>query len=230
MAHVPHLHLPRPWESGELELDPQHHHHLFEVLRRRPGDPVTYTDGEGTLGTGHLRSDSVGRGEERVVVRPPGLIAVAVAPPRSAQRVRFVVEKLAELGTDRLIWISARQGEGRAPRPEKATAWARAALEQSRGAFLMQISGPLEVGAIEGEQVWIFQEGGVVAPVLSGGAEVVGLVGPEGGFAEDEIPSTATRVSLGRRILRVETAAVAASVIMADRLGRLAPSDQVPTT
>jgi 16S rRNA (uracil1498-N3)-methyltransferase len=184
--------------------------------------PVSYTDGAGTVGAGALQGDSVVRGIESFVERPEPGVAVAVAPPRAPNRVRFLVEKLAELGIDRIYWLATRHGEGRPPRPGKCVAWAQAALEQSRGAWLLDFEGPHAIEDLpESSTLWVAERETHPPPsVVDGGILVIG---PEAGFAEGEVPAAAKRIALGRRVLRVETAAVAGATILLDRSGRLVP-------
>jgi 16S rRNA (uracil1498-N3)-methyltransferase len=222
MRHIPHLYLPDPWEEGEIPLADQQRDHLQKVLRLNDGAAVSYTDGAGTIGVGIVRVGSVVRGSESRVARPEPGVAVAVAPPRTAGRLRFLVEKLAELGIDRIYWLSTRYGEGRPPRVEKAAAWAESALEQSRGAWLLDFDGPTAVADLpESSTLWVAERETYPPPsVVSGGILVIG---PEAGFAEGEVPAAANRIALGTRVLRVETAAVVGATLLLDRSGRLVP-------
>lgn len=212
MAHVPHLYLPPPWGERHVALTTEARHHLERVLRRTPGTTVTYTDGLGTVGKGVLADGVVGRGPETTVPRD-ALLTCVVAPPQRTERVRFVIEKLAELGIDRLSWLRSRHAGGAIPRPDKAAAWAAAALEQSRGAHLMHIGGPVAWGDLgDARSIVVATPGGRrAADVLPSRGDVTIVVGPEGGFAEEEIPADARRLGLGDRILRTETAAVVAA-------------------
>jgi 16S rRNA (uracil1498-N3)-methyltransferase len=220
MRHVPHLCLPGPWADGEIPLSDQHAHHLRKVLRLGDGAALSYTDGVGTIGAGTLQSDFVVRGSESLMARPAPHVAVAVAPPRTPHRFRFLVEKLAELGIDRIYWLTTRHGEGRPPRAEKAAAWAESALEQSRGAWLLEFDGPIAVRDLPDlSTLWVAERETQQPPsVVRGGILVIG---PEAGFAEGEVPATANRIALGPRVLRVETAAVVGATILLDRSGRL---------
>lgn len=211
MKHVPHVVVPAPWQGREVALSILQWKHLNKVLRLKRGDPVSYTDGLGVIGSGVLGSQVIERGEERRVERPTNL-SIAVSPPSSKDRQRYLVEKLAELGVARLMWLQTRHGNSRAANPGKVFSWVLAATEQSRGAWLMETSDEhVELSAIEGSVV-ICHPGGDTNP---GEADVV-VIGPEGGFAEDEIPPNARLWDLGPTILRVETAAlVAASRIVA---------------
>ena len=221
MRHVPHLYLPGPWESDVVPLTPEQDRHLRRVLRLAPEAAVSYTDGAGRAGEGTLDETGVRRGSEQSIERPSPPVALAVAPPRSTGRQRFVVEKLAELGVDRLYWLETRHTEGR-PKQAKARAWARAALEQSRGAWLLGIQGPVSLAELPGDQTLYVAERETLPPptVVDGGILVVG---PEAGLAEGEVPDSARRVGLGARVLRVETAAVVGATVLLDRSGRLAP-------
>jgi len=146
------------------------------------------------------------RGEEIEVPRPSNL-TIAAAPPASKDRQRFLVEKLAELGVAKLIWLDTQHGKDRVAAPSKVFGWVLAAVEQSQGSWLMEISPSLvRITDLEGV-VGICHPGGVADP----GAPDVVVIGPEGGLADDEIPIDSVVWDLGPTILRVETAAVVAA-------------------
>lgn len=205
MGHLPHLVVGAPWQEGELELSVIQWRHLTKVLRMGRGDKVSYTDGLGRIGVGRLTSHAVARGEEQEVPRPSNL-TVAVAPPASKDRQRFVVEKLSELGVARLQWLETRHGKERTASASKVFSWILAATEQSRGAWLMET--PKEVvrfDELEGP-ILVCHPGGASEPI----SPKTVVIGPEGGFADDELPPDVALWDLGSTILRVETAAVVA--------------------
>ncbi len=207
MKHVPHLVVAQPWpETGKLSLSISQWRHLTKVLRKNRGDSVTYTDGLGTIGSGVLGNTEIVRGEEATVERPPDF-TLAVAPPSNKDRQRFLVEKLSELGVSRLIWLKTENGKNRVSSPAKVFSWVQTALEQSRGAWLMETGHDVvPIAEIEGPLV-VCHPGGSGEP--EPGSTI--LIGPEGGFREEEIPPDATRWDLGPTILRVETAAIVAA-------------------
>jgi 16S rRNA (uracil1498-N3)-methyltransferase len=207
VKHIPHLVVSAPWEEGRLALSVVQWRHVTKVLRMKSGDQVTYTDGLGKLGEGVLRHQLVERGEEREVGRPSTL-TVAVAPPANRDRQRFLVEKLAEIGIARLIWLETAHGKNRVANPEKVFSWVHAAVEQSRGAYLMETSEEMVKPTELGGDLVVCVPGGRDGP---GTADVV-AIGPEGGFAEDELPASARRWDLGANVLRVETAAIVAAI------------------
>lgn len=201
--HVPHLYLPSPWSGVEIPLDDGHVNHLRKVLKLDEGSDLSYTDGAGTLGSGTFSDGAVRRGPEATVARP-NVVTAVVAPPSSRDRLRFLVEKTAELGVSRLLWIRTARTTGRPPREAKAMAWATAALEQSRGAWMMEI-GTTTMGDLDPADLVVADPDGLrQAPADRSTL----LIGPEGGLASEEIPSGAVRLSLGPTVLRVETAAV----------------------
>lgn len=206
MRHTPHLVIAAPWEGPSLSLSEAQWRHLDKVLRASRGDPVTYTDGLGTFGTGILGSQVVERGDEEEKVRPTQL-TLAVAPPASKDRQRFLVEKLAEIGVARLLWLETRHGKNRITSASRVLSWILAAVEQSRGAWLMEASTDLvRLNDLEG-RLLICRPGGKSGPIQ---ADVV-VIGPEGGFAEGELPQGVHLWDLGPNVLRVETAAIVAA-------------------
>ncbi|MGC8513053.1 MAG: RsmE family RNA methyltransferase [Acidimicrobiales bacterium] len=213
-------------------LDAPDAHHLETVLRLRPGEPVGVTDGRG----GYARCVYAGRGAVRVdgpvsrqKERRPRL-TVGFAPVKG-DRPEWAVQKLTELGVDRIVAFDSarcvvRWDDTRADRHlERLRRVARSALMQSRQCWLPDIeiapawrtllagSGPCEVA--------LAQPG---APGMSSKVCTV-LVGPEGGWSDDELCDAPTTVGLGAAVLRTETAAVAAGVLLAAlRAGLVAPA------
>jgi len=206
MKHVPHLVVGAPWEDTELPLSLVQWRHLTRVLRMKPGRSVTYTDGLGIFGEGDLSDHSITRGPEREV--PRGIdLTMAVAPPSNKDRQRYLVEKLAELGVSRLQWMDSDHGAGRLSNSTKVFSWTLAALEQSRGAWLMETNPDLvKWDDLEGPAIVCSPGGGE----LSFQPRTV-VVGPEGGLSDEEIPEMVAKWDLGPNILRVETAAVVAA-------------------
>lgn len=223
MGHRPHLLLPPPWLDERIVVADGVRHHLERVLRRTELD-VDYTDGAGRVGSGSYQAGAVVRGAERTVPAPTPRVVMAVAAPRAADAQRVVVEKLAELGVDELVWLRTRHGGHRPPPPRRAAAWATAALEQSRGARLMEIRGPVDLDTLASEhRVAVAHRGGEPLALDNEGVVVV-AVGPEGGFAPDELTGPGlTCFGLGPRTLRVETAAVAAAGLALHLTGRWGP-------
>jgi 16S rRNA (uracil1498-N3)-methyltransferase len=137
-------------------------------------------------------------------------------------RLRFIVEKLSELGVDELLWLSTRRAEARPPSAAKTRAWAVAALEQSRGAWLMKVGDPVALSRLEASRLIVAEHGNPLLTAV-GDSDII-VIGPPGGIEAEEIPGGARRIGLGERVLRVDTAAIAAAVLALDRSRRLHPS------
>ncbi len=121
-------------------------------------------------------------------------------------RQRFLVEKLAELGVARLLWLKTTRGKNRVASGAKVFSWVLSAVEQSRGAWLMETSSDLVGWSDLARPVVICHPGGdTEAPQ----ARTV-VIGPEGGFSDEELPSDVVHWDLGPTILRVESAAIVA--------------------
>jgi len=210
MRHVPHLYVPSPWSGPALALHDRSERHLRTVLRLDDGATLSYTDGLGHIGEGVLGAGVLVRGSESCVPPPVARLTVAVAPPRSNARARFLVEKLGELGVDRLVWLRTERTSGHPPRVDKARAWAQEALEQSRGAWMMHIrDSSARIADLEGTVLVADPDGVPPVPIASDGTLVVG---PEGGLTFEE--RIGTLVCLGERILRVETAAIVGAALL----------------
>lgn len=192
-------------------LDDDAAHHVFRVLRVRPGASVTVTDGAGrwrpcVAGDGDLEPD----GDIVDVERRSRPLTVACTIPKQ-DRPEWIVQKLTELGIDRVVLLHAersvvRWNDDRAARHlAKLRRVAAEALQQSRGVWLPEIVGP--VRAIDLVPSAAAAEPG--APPLSA-ADTTVAIGPEGGWSPDELAAAGSTVSVGDRVLRVETAAVVA--------------------
>jgi 16S rRNA (uracil1498-N3)-methyltransferase len=203
---VPHLVVGAPWNGDSLNLSIVQWKHLTKVLRLNRGDRVSYTDGLGHVGNGVLGDRAVARDDEQDVPRSSELV-VASAPPSNKDRQRFLVEKLAELGVARLQWLKTTRGKDRVASGAKVFSWVLSAVEQSRGAWLMETHSDLVGWSDLARPVVICHSGGQTGAPQ---ARTV-VIGPEGGFSVEEMPSDAVRWDLGPTILRVESAAIVAA-------------------
>jgi len=220
---------------GTAKLIGAEAHHAAHVMRVRVGDRVTLFDGSGLeVSAGVTR---VGRheieldvGQPRHVDRELGsALTLGVALPKG-ERQRWLVEKLVELGTTRLVPLIteravAQPGQNTRDRLQRAVIEATKQCGRNR---LMDVGQPQRladylVSAPESAvRLVAHVEGGPLRVVQAGPCDVFCAVGPEGGFTDDEVTACDRlgwqRVNLGRRILRVETAAVALSAFFSVRL------------
>lgn len=232
---MPRLHCPGPLQEGAvLDLPAGAARHV-QVLRLQPGDAVTLFDGGG--GEWQARIERMGRSDVQVQVgphldvdrEPIRQVHLAVAVPAN-DRMDWLVEKAAELGAASLQPLVTErsvlrlQGERARKRQEHWQAIAVAACEQCGGnrvptvhplADLAQWTPPA------GLQLRLLSLDAGAAPLgdaIAGGGPVLLLSGPEGGLApreEDGARAAGFRpVTLGPRVLRADTAPLAALAVL----------------
>ena len=200
-------------------LAPADHHHLARVLRLAPGRAVTVGDGAGRWRAAALTGSEELDAPGPVVVdpRPEPAITVAFALVKG-ERPELVVQKLTELGADRILPFVAERSVVRwapdraARQEERLRAIARAAAMQCRRTWLPEVAGVAtfaDVAALPGAAL---ADPGGAAPSL---ATTAVLVGPEGGWSPAEQACDLPRVRLGAHILRAETASITACALLA---------------
>ncbi|MGD1278715.1 MAG: RsmE family RNA methyltransferase [Tepidisphaeraceae bacterium] len=223
---------------GRIELPRGEARHVRDVLRLTEDREVEAFDAAGRVGRGRLIA--VGPGGvavqiERIEAPPsrPGAVSVASAVPKST-RADWMIEKLSELGVDRFIPLASRRSVVR-PQEGKLARWRRVAeqsAKQSRRVGIMQIEPVVELPDLlewpleQGQVRWCLSTGEDAVPMLQLAAtmppSVMLLVGPEGGWAEDELALLAAAgvaaARLTSTVLRIETAAVAAAAIVQSAL------------
>jgi 16S rRNA (uracil1498-N3)-methyltransferase len=232
------LYVEHPLGEGQtVPLTRDQAHYLFGVMRRGPGDAVRLFNGR----DGEWRAviaDAAKRGGTLRVDRqtgpqqnPPDLWLV-FAPIKKA-RTDFIVEKAAEMGAARILPVQTDFTNAERLRRDRLQAHAVEAAEQCGGTFVPEVAelqklDRLLQGWPEDRQLMFCDE------TLAGGASALPgdlaaapwavLVGPEGGFSEAERARLAALpfahpVALGPRVLRADTAAVAAMTVWQQALG-----------
>jgi 16S rRNA (uracil1498-N3)-methyltransferase len=228
-------------EAPEVLLTEADTRHALRSLRLHPGDEVTVADGRGAMARGRLgrqeRGQAVVTVEElgRVARRAPA-VSVALAPPKG-HRLTWAVQKLAEMGVDEVALIESERSV-RAWNPDRAgramdrlRSVAREAAMQARRPFVAEVrlGGSLgeALDSATGRAVMLWEESAVPLPAtLPEETERVRIVvGPEGGFSEDEAGAARDRgvplASLGEGVLRTETAAIVGAALVLAHYGRL---------
>ncbi|MDP2293493.1 MAG: RsmE family RNA methyltransferase [Actinomycetota bacterium] len=204
------------------ELSSDDAHHLFRVMRLRDGEVVTVSDGAGQWRITHVVGQSLVPAGEVQAETAPRSFTVASAIPKG-DRLEWMVQKLTELDVSEIVLLhcarsAVRWDAAKAARqlPRLARV-AREASMQSRRVWLPTVSGPVAFDAVaSGADVVIADPSG--EPFTKGERSLTErgrltvVIGPEGGLSEEELASGPPLVSLGARILRVETAALVAAV------------------
>jgi 16S rRNA (uracil1498-N3)-methyltransferase len=201
------------------QLSNDDEHHLRRVLRVRESDVITVSDGAGQWVTARLTQGGVTVESELTAQAPPRSATVISAIPKG-DRPEWIVQKLTEIGATRIGFMTCarsvvRWDAARAERQrERLRKVAREASMQSRRVWLPELLDVVPFDeVIESMNCSIADpSGGDLAPDID-----VVLVGPEGGFTEGELSAASSRVSLSANVLRVETAALTAAILLTQR-------------
>jgi 16S rRNA (uracil1498-N3)-methyltransferase len=242
---TPRLYLDRPLAAGaSIALDAAQANYLGNVLRMTTGDSVLVfngRDGEwrGTLAPAGKRRLALAVAD-RTRVQTGALDLHYLFAPLKHARLDYVAQKAVEMGASRLQPVITRHAQVARVNLERMRANAIEAAEQCGILTLPDIGTPLTFERMLAERdparllVFCDEDAEVKDPIAAlaaarddGRAEprpLAVLVGPEGGFAEEEraallaLPN-AVRLALGPRILRADTAAVAALALVGAVLG-----------
>ncbi len=233
----------RRWIADEVlgdraALVGEHAAHLARVLRARVGQEFEIA-AAGRVRRGRVTAVSDKRVELELgedAAAAPDLPLTVLVSIFKFDRMEWAIEKLTELGVARLVPVMARRTEARlaqaaAKRVERWRKIAREAAEQSRRALAPEVAAPAKLreaaAAFEGLRIFLdeSEEEITLKQALRGRGpgQAVGLAfGPEGGWSEDEAQLLRaagwSAASLGSRILRAETAAIAAVAVAAAEL------------
>jgi 16S rRNA (uracil1498-N3)-methyltransferase len=218
--------------DDSLALEGDAARHLAGSLRLRPGECVTAADGNGRWRAYEV--STVARHEIDLVAsapvvaepRPAPAVCVAFALTK-ADKPDLVVQKLTELGVDRLVLVRSARSVRRWDDARAAAAVARLervareAAQQCRRATLPVVGGletPAGLATRPGLVVADPEGGGAGEVELPAAAEWTLAVGPEGGFDPDELAAMpGPRLALGPYVLRAETAAIAGAAALCAR-------------
>lgn len=210
-------------------------HYLFGVMRQRVGASLTVFNGRDGAWRAEVAQAEKRKGMLRVVEqtaeqRMPPDLWLLFAPIKKA-RTDFIVEKAAELGAARICPVQTDFTNAERIRRDRLQAHAVEAAEQCGGTFVPDVADLTSLSAmLDGwptERHLMFCDESLsgqaaALPAIPGPWAI--LIGPEGGFSELERAHLRTltfahAVSLGPRILRADTAAVAALTLWQNALG-----------
>ncbi|MFL6765081.1 MAG: 16S rRNA (uracil(1498)-N(3))-methyltransferase [Sphingomicrobium sp.] len=212
-------------EGANVELDAAQANYLGNVMRLGAGGELLLFDGQS--GEWLARISAAGKKRMMLAVerrtREPEAVPdvwLAFAPVKRAQ-TDWLVEKATELGAARLVPVITQRTIAERVKLERLEAIAIEAAEQCGRTRLPEIAEPLRVkqlldGRDAARRLYFADESGgnAAADMFTPGPALI-LTGPEGGFTDDERTlirgaANAVPISLGPRILRAETAALAA--------------------
>jgi len=222
---LPRLYVRQPLgEGARVELDPKQANYLGNVLRLGVGAELLLFDGR--WGEWLARIADAGKKRMTLAVerrtREPEAIPdvwLAFAPVKRAQ-TDWLVEKATELGAARLLPVITQRTVAERVKLERLESIAIEAAEQCGRTRLPEIAEPVSLKQLLADRdptrrlYFADESGGQAAAEAFAPGPALILIGPEGGFAEEEreavrAASNAIAISLGPRILRAETAALA---------------------
>ncbi|WP_434290117.1 16S rRNA (uracil(1498)-N(3))-methyltransferase [Celeribacter sp. SCSIO 80788] len=231
------LYVDHPLSVGQsIPLEREQAHYLFGVMRLAAGAFVALfnsRDGEfvAEVSEANKRGGALTCVEKTRELQMPPDLWLLFAPIKKA-RTDFIVEKAAEMGAKRICPVQTDFTNSERIRQDRLQAHAIEAAEQCGGTYVPEVADLMKLDRLLADwdperQIMFCDE------TLVGAAEVLGdvkggkwaiLIGPEGGFSDTErkrlhaLPY-AHAVSLGPRILRADTAAVAALTLWQQQLG-----------
>lgn len=220
-------------EGGVLVLRGENAHHAGRVLRLRPGEAVTLCDGKGTdydCAVETLEKDAVTcrvLGSHPADTEPKQQLTLFMALPKG-DKMEFIVQKAVELGVSEIVPYLSKNCVSRPDKTDKKVErWRKIAVEAAkqcgRGVLpavhaVVPAAEAVRLAAQAETALFLYEnekQTGLRDALAGGVGKTVSLmVGPEGGFAPEEAAAAKdaglVSVSLGTRILRCETAPVAA--------------------
>ncbi|MEP3479842.1 MAG: RsmE family RNA methyltransferase [Fuerstiella sp.] len=232
---MPHRYFCQTLQLGEFSLPTTEAQHAVKVMRNSVGDEIEVFDGKGGLASAVITE--IDRRNVTVCitdlqqVQPPSKsnIVVAAAPPRG-ERTKWMVEKLTELGASQFIPLETARsvtypGQGKLSKLESTVV---SACKQCRRLHALEICQPIALSELLKDPSAIFwlghPEAGPTVSVAESDHEAkhVILIGPEGGFTDDEVAEMRHRdarlLTWPDTILRIETAAIMSLVTVRNLL------------
>jgi 16S rRNA (uracil1498-N3)-methyltransferase len=235
--------------GGEVRFPEPAARQIERVLRLRPSDGVVVLDGQGMLYRVTLRrvERSSVQGEvsgREIAAGEPGMRVVLYAALLKGEHFEWTLQKGTELGVARFVPLVTERTVMRdlAPSSTRQARWERIvqeAAEQSERSRLPVVAEPMtfagacaqaaevEVGLI----AWEEERRRTLAAAWGERRprSVAVWIGPEGGFAADEVELACAHgiipFSLGPRVMRADTAALVAVTLMMERAGELLPAN-----
>jgi 16S rRNA (uracil1498-N3)-methyltransferase len=216
-------------EGQRVALDSDRTHYLKNVMRRAIGDDVGLFNGRDGEWLGRI--DTYGKGSTGIALEAPRRPQAAspdlwlAFAPIKRQRIDYLAEKATELGVSVLLPVMTRRAEPARVNAERLTNIAIEAAEQTERLDVPEVREAVSLDKLlagwpKDRVLFVCAEAGEALPIAEAALAHKGkpagfLIGPEGGFAAAELDALrklpfVVAIGLGPRLLRAETAAVAA--------------------
>lgn len=222
--------------TDEFTLSEDESRHCVSSLRHKEQDNIFITNGEGTIlnaviAKANPKACLVRVVEIETLPRHKTLRRLVVAPPKTGEKLDLIVEKAVEIGIDEIIFIDTRYAERDKINLDRLQKIAISAIKQSKQAYLPTLKGMVKWKSLMEDEIsgarYIaaivdHHDASIISKHLAHElgimqsdthySQITILIGPEGDFSEDEVKTAIQKgfvpVSLGKNILRTETAAL----------------------
>jgi 16S rRNA (uracil1498-N3)-methyltransferase len=213
--------------DGVAKLTNDECQHCSKVLRKRMGDDVYFTDGEGhlykgTIGLISKKEVEIVSLEEIENQNTPHRIGIAISPTKNIDRFEWFLEKATEIGITDIYPFLSKRSERKVIKPERLERRMIAAMKQSKNLHKPTLHPLMSLKEVVSDDLGFdnkyiahcMEPESALQKLYTSGSGAIVLIGPEGDFTEDEVSLAAankwTEVSLGKSRLRTETAGLVA--------------------
>ncbi|MEM1002361.1 MAG: 16S rRNA (uracil(1498)-N(3))-methyltransferase [Bacteroidota bacterium] len=216
-------------DSDIFYFDKDESRHIVKVLRKPIGDILNITNGNGWMFEAEILDNNIKSVQAKIIKKelqpkPNYHLHMAVAPTKSMERFEWFLEKATEIGISKITPIICENSERKVVKNQRLERIIQSALNQSLDCYLPKLndtikftdfikerhdvpSGYIAHCAHDGKKISFSSK-------IEPGEDILILIGPEGDFSQNEIEFALNAnylpVSLGKKRLRTETAAIVA--------------------
>ena len=219
------------FKDGYWFPDDTESRHITKVLRKSPGAEITLVNGKGLRIKAQLETKDkrlAAREIEREELPRTHHLTIAVGPTKSADRMEWMIEKLVEIGVNKVLFIDSHYGERSKMQMRRIHMKAVAAMKQSLKVYLPEIEFGIPFEDVlkntDTNQKYLAHcysdMGAKFAPneIKKSDSDTIIAIGPEGDFSKEEVEMARAAnwqmLDLGSSRLRTETAALVACTLM----------------
>ena len=210
-------------------LDKEEFYHCIKVLRNKKNKKINLTDGKGNLYESKILNISKQKCEielpKKIKSEKQKIIShIVIAPTKSFSRMEWAVEKLTEIGINKISFIYTNNSERRELKVERLQKKSISAMKQSKSLFKPVIENIISLNNLlekyekyENKFVADIKSKKTLNKIKTEGNSIF-LIGPEGDFTTEEMKKISingfTKITLGNKVLRTETAAIMAGYLI----------------